>query len=65
MKICGIQKLDCMKKAESDLLMSGAADACNCLPHCNTIIYDIVSDQSELHLPKMYFIDFAIKNVEK
>lgn len=65
MKICGVQKMDCMMQAESELFATGAADACDCLPHCNTIIYDIAFHQRKQSLPMAFFIDHAIPNIEK
>lgn len=59
MKICGFQKLDCITKAENDLLIAGAADICDCLPHCNMLIYDISLQQTQHYLPKN-FIEYGL-----
>ncbi|XP_055306473.1 pickpocket protein 28-like [Sitodiplosis mosellana] len=49
-KICGPAKMRCLNQADNKMFQSGYFDACNCLPSCITISYDVDASQAEYDL---------------
>lgn len=53
-KICGPAKIRCCNQAENMVYVSGNFDACNCLPSCTTVSYDVDTSQAEYDLLKSW-----------